>query len=159
MDPVDHAITQLCIREATGQNDGIPAERYNRGERTAWCASFVLWCFEQAGRPIHRSESEWWQMRSVAFLGERLKERGLWLRSSALPQRNDLVFLAHRGRSDAGRGRHVGIVESVPLAGSGRVTSIDGNWGDAVSRVVRVASDPEITGYGRVFAAGASATS
>ncbi|RYG19041.1 MAG: CHAP domain-containing protein [Chitinophagaceae bacterium] len=47
------AKSQIGIREATGNNDGLAVEKYlhytgnNKGE--PWCASFVSWVFGQAG--------------------------------------------------------------------------------------------------------------
>ncbi|RZK54478.1 MAG: hypothetical protein EOO91_15845 [Pedobacter sp.] len=47
------AQSQLGVREATGNNDGIQVEKYlnytgnKKGE--PWCASFVSWVYGQAG--------------------------------------------------------------------------------------------------------------
>ncbi len=62
------------------------------------------------------------------------------------PEPGDLIFLKSRDGSDSGPGQHVGIVESCDAV---TVTSIDGNWGDKVSRVARARSDKNIAGYAR----------
>jgi hypothetical protein len=45
-------LSQLHVREATGRNDGVEVEAYQRAtgnkKGDAWCASFVFWCFRQA---------------------------------------------------------------------------------------------------------------
>lgn len=46
-------LSEIGVREATGKNDGKRVEQYlhstgnHKGE--PWCASFVRWCFDQAG--------------------------------------------------------------------------------------------------------------
>ncbi len=47
------ALTQLGVRELTGNNDGLPVERYltYTGHRKGapWCAAFISWVFGQNG--------------------------------------------------------------------------------------------------------------
>lgn len=56
--PVDSIIdavymSQVGVREATGNNDGKDVEKYLRSVKTpkgsAWCAAFVKWCFDESG--------------------------------------------------------------------------------------------------------------
>ncbi|RYD96258.1 MAG: CHAP domain-containing protein [Sphingobacteriales bacterium] len=53
------AKSQIGIREASGNNDGLAVEKYlaytgnKKGE--PWCASFVSWVFAQAGYPQPRT--------------------------------------------------------------------------------------------------------
>jgi hypothetical protein len=46
-------LSQIGVREATGQNDGIEVEKYlastNLGAGYAWCAAFVNWVYVQNG--------------------------------------------------------------------------------------------------------------
>ena len=144
MTPLEHAISQLGVREATGRNDGIPATRYNDGEAKPWCASFVRWCFEQAGAPLPGKR---WLLPSVAHMERALQGAQAWAsRELAEPAPGDIIFFADRGGSDAGPGRHVGIVERVQGA---RVHTIEGNLGDAVRRTSHALASRRITGYGR----------
>lgn len=51
----DIYLSQLGVREATGNNDGPEVEMYLRstglGKGYAWCAAFVHWCLEEADIP------------------------------------------------------------------------------------------------------------
>lgn len=164
MTPIDVARTQVGIAEATGQNDGIPAERYMRGDQLAWCAGFVLWCHDVAG---HEVPGNYWRLRSVAAFEAEMSERGLWLGPSVVPMSGDIVFFGDRARSDAGVGRHCGLVEFVavrsrfesdPLHPQGgrviltgtEIHTIEGNSGNAVTRQLYLHDDKRITGYARV---------
>ena len=87
----------------------------------------------------------------VATMQRRCKEAGYFF-DGADPRRNppqpgDIIFLRHRGASDAGPGHHVGIVERLVDV---YVESIEGNWGDVVARVRRHRGSPSIWGYARV---------
>lgn len=144
-DVVSIASSQVGVKEAGGLNDGEPFRRYAlKGEQPlAWCARFARWCFARAGVPLPGNPYE---IAAVKRLHLELSARGAILPPSAEPRRCDLILLTERGKSDAGRGHHVGIVERVE---NGLVHSIDGNWGDAVRRVTRNLDDASIWGYGR----------
>lgn len=156
---IDVAQTEVGVVEASGQNDGIPFERYGRTEvgrgavRTSpapWCALFVMWCFEQSTDPNpHQTVKEWWRYASVKSLEAGMKARGLWMGWAVEPEPNDIVFFATRGRSDPGRGRHVGLVEKV--AGD-RVHTVEGNTSNGVKRRDYPLSSKRITGYARMCA-------
>ncbi len=150
---IDVAITQLGVSEATGKNDGIPAERYMRGDELAWCAGFVLFCFDEAGGKTvtHPDKpNEWWRLRSVTNMENSLMARGLWLPAYEIPKRNDIIFFGGKAGSDSARlsGRHCGIVESFE---GDTIHTIEGNMGNKVKRVKRRRSDPTISGFGRVY--------
>lgn len=151
---IDVALTQLDVREATGQNDGIPATRYNRGDCLPWCAAFCLWCNEQSGMDarVVVNPPDYWMFRAVAQFELAMKRRGWWAAASSTPARNDFVFFANRGASDAHpAGRHMGIVEGL----SGHLlATVEGNWQNRVARLVHDLSRPavrdRITGFARV---------
>ena len=157
MKAIDVAIKEIGVKEATGKNDGIPAQRYSRGDALPWCASFLLYCFDFADEdlaiwdtgkgPGIGPKSDFWKLRSVEAMEEYMKERGCWFGWNITPRRNDVIFFATRGRSDAGAGRHVGIVEQVKGAW---VYTIEGNVGNKVSRQKHKLSSNRITGYARV---------
>src|SRR5688572_29521885 len=73
--PVEIAISQVGVFEATGKNDGVPADRYNHGEAKAWCAAFVAWCFEQAGTPL---PANIYKLASVEYMDRTMKNAGTW---------------------------------------------------------------------------------
>lgn len=156
---IDVAQGELGIHEATGHNDGIPAEKYMRGDELAWCAGFVLWCFDESDDPDiwdaglgpdQGKESDYWKLRKVSTMKAYLDERGLGLGWGVRPQRNDIVFFGSRQGSDAGEGNHVGLVANVCLRedGTTKLTTIEGNYGNKVAWVVRDTSD--VVGYARI---------
>lgn len=157
MRAIDVAIRELGVKEATGRNDGIPAKRYSRGDELPWCASFIMYCFDAADEDLAiwdsgkgagiGPKSDFWRLRSVQTMEEYLKGRGCWFGWNITPQRNDIVFFATRGRSDPGRGRHVGIIEEVDGVW---IHTIEGNLSNAVRRTKHKIKNNRITGYARV---------
>lgn len=151
---IDVAVTQIGVAEASHRNDGIPAERYLRGEKLPWCAAFCLWCNgqsdEEAAAPTN---ADWYAMRSVQTFEDRMKARGFWRAPGAAPPaRGDYVFFASRGGSDhAAGGRHMGLVEE--LVGA-MLHTVEGNLSDKVSREVHDLTSPavkaRITGYATI---------
>lgn len=136
------AQSQVGVREATGNNDGVPAQRYSNGRREPWCANFVAWSFQQAGTPLPGNQRS---LASVQYMEDQMKRTGQFHRGT--PQPGDIIFFANRGASDRGGGRHVGIVERVE---NGRVHTVEGNSSNAVRRRSYSLNDPRISGYGRV---------
>lgn len=148
MNALDVARSQVGVREATGRNDGLPANRYSNGRREPWCANFVAWSFRQAGTPLPGNQRS---LASVQYMEDQMKANGMFHRGT--PQPGDIIFFANRGGSDAGRGRHVGIVERVE---NGRVHTIEGNSSNSVRRRSYDLNNPRISGYGRVGGPAAS---
>src|SRR5690606_13711109 len=108
---LDIAQSQVGIREATGNNDGIPSERYSNGRKEPWCANFVAWTFRQSGNPLPGNQR---RLASVQHMEDQMKAAGRWSpRDATTPRPGDVIFFANRGDSDSGPGRHVGIVEKV----------------------------------------------
>lgn len=162
--PIDVARTQVGIVEATGANDGVPADRYMRGDALAWCAGFVLWCHDVAARPV---PGNYWRLRSVAALEESMGELGYWLGPAVIPSSSDIVFFGDRTHSDLDVRRHCGLVEHVVarsrfvvdskhdhggivVVDGFEVHTIEGNSGNAVSRRMYLHDDKRITGYARI---------
>lgn len=136
------AQSQVGVREATGNNDGLPAQRYSNGRREPWCANFVAWTFRQAGTPLPGNQRS---LASVQYMEDQMKRTGQFHRGT--PQPGDIIFFGNRGGSDRGGGRHVGIVERVE---NGKVYTIEGNSSNAVRRRSYDLNNPRISGYGRV---------
>lgn len=106
-----------------------------------WCASFVGWCEREAGV----AALPW--RGSVAELCADAYARGMWspLDGGARPLPGDLAIFRRGGQDPTlGGFGHVGRVES--LVGDD-LTTIDGNHGDAVARVVRSLRDPALLGW------------
>jgi len=140
---VSIAVSQIGVREATGNNDGVPIEKYAGGRQAAWCAYFVMWCYRQAGVELPGNR---WLLPKVEYMEQQLQLHAFWAPSSDVwPQPGDLVFFTSRRQSDKGPGRHVGIVEFVD---GDRVHTVEGNTGNAVRRRSYHVDSSYITGYG-----------
>lgn len=159
--PIDVAISQLGVREATGRNDGIPSERYqvnpywlpgrpldHRVRREPWCSQFVNWCFRASDwRPLDENEEEWWWMASALRMGRILSRRG-W--NVPDPACNDIAVFSARGGSDRATGHGAGHAAIVERVVDGKLHTIDGNWRNAVRRVVRNVDDRDLVAYFRM---------
>lgn len=146
---LDVALSQLGVQEATGHNDGVPAERYMRGDELAWCAGFLLWCNECSDdERIAYDDATYYKCRSVTGFIEHLRKLGCFFsRGTMEPKPNDLIFFGNTD-SDVGiAGKHCGIVDSVA---DGRVHTIEGNTSNRVARRSYLTSDRTILGYGRL---------
>jgi hypothetical protein len=138
------ASSQVGVREATGNNDGLPAQRYSNGRREPWCANFVAWSFRNSGNPLPGNQR---RLASVQYMEDQMKANGRFIPSgSAPPKPGDVIFFGNRGQSDRGPGRHVGIVEKVE---NGRVYTVEGNSSNSVRRRSYPLNASRITGYGR----------
>lgn len=122
--------------EPMGSNDGPQISMYRDAVAGAapgepWCASFVSWAAAQAGEPVGTNGQG---TDSVAQLTDWAASNGRLLPASATPAPGDLILFGTH---------HVGVVESVNPDGS--LTTIEGNYNNAVTRVHRLPS--EATGY------------
>ncbi len=144
--PLAAAQSQVGVTEDR-ENRGLPLTRYGLTDEDPlpWCARFVRWCFTQAGVRLPGNR---YLIGNVWTMYNELDAVGALLPRGVPPEPGDIIFLSERGRSDGGTGQHVGIVESAGIMPA-TVTSIDGNWGNAVKRVVRVRAHPAIKGYAR----------
>ncbi|HEX7083892.1 MAG TPA: CHAP domain-containing protein [Gaiellaceae bacterium] len=128
---------QLGVAEQPpGSNDGPGIAVYRAAVEGAqpgqpWCADFASWAAAQAGEPIgDRGQG----LGSVAEITSWAASTGRLLPASSTPAPGDLILFGDR---------HVGVVESVNSDGS--LTTVEGNYQDAVSHVTRWPS--EATGY------------
>ena len=149
MTPVEAAISQLGVQEATGNNDGVPAERYMRGDELAWCAGFVLWCLDQAkdARIAHDDKTHY-RCRAVTGFMARAREVNRLRLVPYTPKGGDVIFFGNSARDVGQRGNHMGLVERVDT-GATEVTvhTIEGNTSNKVARRSYRLSDPRIIGY------------
>jgi uncharacterized protein (TIGR02594 family) len=136
---IDIARSQLGVREATGNNDGIPAQRYSFGQNEAWCANFVSWCFRQAGNPLPGNQDA---IGSCDTMRRELEAAGrFYPPRTETPQPGDIIFFGTPGDMT-----HVGIVTRVE---GGKVYTIEGNSGDRVAERSYDLNSSRIQGYGR----------
>lgn len=146
--PLDIAKSQIGLAEATGNNDGLPCERFAGGRSEPWCAHFIAWCFRSAGvsipGDIPPTKENANPLASVEFMERVFKEHEWFYRQ---PKVGDIIFFKNRGASDAGGGRHCGIVSGVDRE---TVTTIEGNLGNSVKQVCHRLDSPRISGYGRI---------
>lgn len=145
----DVAESQVGIAERTGKNDGIPAERYMKGDEIAWCSGFVLFCFEASDDgPLTKSLSTWYLLRSVSKMIAFAQARGwFFARGTKPPQRNDIVFFGDTASDVGVAGSHVGIVVGVD---GDDVLTVEGNSGNKVARRRYPKNHRTIVGYARV---------
>lgn len=116
------AAGQVGVAES-GANSGTPLTRYVRwfvpgSGPVPWCAYFVSWCWDRATDSNHRVP---WS--NPGYCGSIIDWANRTGRRVGRPRRGDIYVYNNAS--------HCGIVESV---GTNSFTSIDGNWGDRVSR-------------------------
>jgi len=131
------AHSQRGVREATGNNDGVPASRYSNGSNVPWCANFVSWNFRQAGNPLPGNQVA---IGSCDTMANELKRAGMWI-GKQTPQPGDVIFFGTPGDYT-----HVGIVDRVE---NGRVHTVEGNSGNRVAQQSYPLNASNIQGYGR----------
>ena len=146
---LDVALSQLGIHEATGHNDGIPAERYMRGDELAWCSGFLLWCNDNSDDPkIAAVDKDYYRCRSVRQFIDVMREKGrFWPAGSRGPQANDVIFFGHTASDVGVVGSHVGIVEKIE---GGRIHTVEGNTSNKVARRSYPLGDKTILGYASI---------
>jgi len=152
---LDIALTQLGVKEATGKNDGIPAERYMSGDEFPWCAGFVVWCNNHSDdEDLTPTLKDDYSLRRVQTFEDRMKERGKFFTDRGAVRANDIVFFKQRGNSDPGAGRHMGVVRDVYgpniLASTKRLRTVEGNTSNAVMEREYFIGDDYITGFARI---------
>jgi hypothetical protein len=146
---IDVARSQLGIHEATGKNDGVPQERYMRGDALAWCAGFVLYCNANSDdENLAATTKEHYAMRSVAGFIAAAKAKGLFLPPTEVPQENDVVFFGDTDSDVGVKGHHVGIVDAVDVA-RGRFTTVEGNYSNKVASVNHRIGEKQVVGFAR----------
>jgi hypothetical protein len=130
---VDVARIFIGVKEATGENDGIPFELFALpGEQPlAWCARFARFCHIKAGHPLPGNP---WEIASCHAMRVALTAAGGWLGRIAHPEPGDLAFFEH----------HVAIVAAVD---GDSWLSVEGNEGNCVCQVRRRIDDKSIIGF------------
>lgn len=119
--------SQVGVREATGNNDGLQVETFlhaakaKRGQ--SWCAAFVSWCLQLAGikHPITAWAAAMFPAKNTIYTRGRPP--------TATPQQGDVFGLYY---TNLGRIGHVGFIHDW---GNGNiVVTVEGNTNEAASR-------------------------
>ena len=114
-------------RSQLGEAEFPPGSNCTKyGPCVEWCALFVAWVWQHAGVEMAGGTSPY--AYSGSFYGWVKEHGGRDLQPTATPSPGDAVMFGY-GPNDMD---HVGIVESVF---GGEIVTIDGNFGDHVSRV------------------------
>lgn len=120
------AIVRIA-RSQLGEGEHPPGSNCTKyGPCEVWCALFVAWVWQHAGIKMAGGTAPY--AYSGSFYGWVTEHGGRVLPSGATPSPGDAVLYGWGPTAS----EHVGIVERV-LAG--QITTIDGNFGDQVSRV------------------------
>jgi len=133
--------------EPKGSNSGPQVDLWTGGRKEAHCSHFVAWLFRQCGKAIPGdvvpSPKRANPLASVAHLERVFKEHDWLVREPAV---GDVVFYLTRGKSDAGPGRHTGVVVAVSTT---HFETVEANWGDRVAHRTVSRADPSVAGFGR----------
>lgn len=108
-----------------------------------WCADFVSWAYRRAGYPIG------FDGKGSDYVPELVgwaRDTGRWrnARTAYHPLPGDLIVY----RNASGRYGHMGIVVRVV---NGRIKTVEGNYGDRVSRRVIMPRQGDVQGFIRPF--------
>ena len=149
---IDSAREYIGCKESDGSFTKI-INKYNmtlplpRGYRVklsdSWCAAFVSVVLHENGLDSFRE-------CSCEQMIAKCKAAGKYIEDETItPQPNDLIFFNFTAKKHPNtlRATHVGIVESVV---NGVITTIEGNYGDAVKRRKIAVGSVQIRGYARV---------
>lgn len=146
--PVDVALSQIGVREATGKNDGVPSERYQADpyapgvfRAVPWCALFVLWCYRVSDwGPLDRTRRQWYRWANSLNLARALEPFRV---DPLTAQPGDVVVWAHRLESDSPTGLgsgHTGLITSGRLP-SDTWETVEGNLSNRVVLKSRALDD------------------
>jgi hypothetical protein len=134
------ARSQLGVHEL-GVNAGPAVDRYlaaaGAGSGNPWCAGFVTWSVEQAGREL---PGEGWAAVSTWVAAAQAGEHGLSIVDAADARPGDVVAFDWGGGGDFGSDAHIGFLDSA-VAADGTFTTVEGNAGDAVAQLQRSTAD------------------
>lgn len=139
----------VIARNQIGTSEDPPESNNNKytdwyGVDTPWCAIFISWLFYRADAEDLVLKAAWCPDQARWF-----QRRERWGQE---PRKGGIVYYDW-GREGSSGYNHVGIVEEV--RSDGEFVTIEGNWDDAVRRVVR---DMEyVVGFGYPAYEGAAA--
>src|SRR3954451_3859754 len=130
------ALSQKGVREIGSSNTGPQVDQYLAAAKVApgnpWCASFVTWSLEQAGRKM--PGAGWAGVQTWVRNAEQ-GANGLQLVSADQARPGDIVAYDWGGQNDFGADGHIGFLDS--NVRGGKFTALEGNNADAVNVVPR----------------------
>lgn len=126
-DIIAKAVSQLGVKELTGNNDGVPYNTWYYGREVSgvnypWCMAFVQWVFAQCGMALPYKTAS-----CSALLNWYKKNKPDAVKTTGKP--GDIVI--YQG--------HTGIYEAA--GGTKDFTAIEGNYSNKVTRVNRKKSE------------------
>lgn len=134
------------------QPDGHTVDSYTDGHPEFWCADFVSWVYNKAGKPFTGGDSGGWRIAGVSALMSWFQQNGVFVArqgASVKPQPGDVIFFTYDSSSnDTNSGDHTGIVESVD---GNTINTIEGNSSNGVNRrSYDLSNNSTINGWGRL---------
>ena len=152
---VNWAYEQVGIEEATGNNDGRPAELYTGGRLEPWCGHLCATAYRLAGIPLPGDVVPSVNVRNpVALIDdmEKLaKAAGWWVSPDDAPKPGDIGLCKTRAGSDPARNkiggrpaRHAFIVVYVAAR---TIRTVEGNLDHRVQKLSRPRASPIFTGW------------
>ncbi len=151
-DVVRVAQMQLGLAETPdGCNCGEPIQKFlgsSPGE--FWCADFVSWVYNEAGRPFTGGSDGGWRIPAVTTMRQWLQTNGMWFTAGSAedPQPGDVIVFSDD--------EHVGIVEYLDDAGTPGnpaddvIHTIEGNTSNMVARRSYRRVGDTVAGWGRM---------
>ena len=129
------AKSQLGVHEV-GTNRGPQVDQYLAAAKTApgnpWCASFVTWSLEKAGRKM---DGGGWAGVATWVRNAEQGTNGLKFVSAEDARPGDIVAYDWGGQNDFGADGHIGFLNSTVK--DGKFTALEGNNNDEVGNVPR----------------------
>jgi CHAP domain-containing protein len=104
------------------------------GEEFKWCVVFIWWCMQKCHVPM----SIFPKNSNVFATRDWYKARDRFFGPTTMPKMGDLVIYKFS---------HIGLVAQ--LLPDDQLLTIEGNWDDAVRKVIRRLDDSDIEGYCR----------
>lgn len=126
--------SQIGVREATGNNDGVMVEAYLKTvgfeKGYSWCAAFVTWSFEQTSKDIKTAHSawapSWFPTKNTIYIKGKLNR--------AKPDKADVFGIFYPNENRIG---HVGFIDEWP-PNENYVITVEGNTSNGVYRKRRL---------------------
>ena len=142
---VQLALSEIGTAEVGHSNNSAGVNKYRGGSAngTAWCASFVSWCYGQ-GQNSNNAKTFGYTQSSQA-IKNKAQEKGYYssLSSGYTPVAGDIAVWTYS--ADKG---HVGIISKVYADGSFDV--VEGNCSDKVQQVHRSRNTKDLAGFVRM---------
>jgi hypothetical protein len=112
------------------QNSGPVCKYQGSSCGESWCADFVSWVFNQAGKPFTGGVDGGWRLPGAVGVADWFQQNGIWIAngpSAAPPQPGDVFYTPDNNG-------HTGIIVAV---NGNQVTTIEGNTGPSVASYIQ----------------------